>query len=138
MSTQDQAAPQQYVAALRTAVAQVGQLTTNVQDGKVTLDPAAGAQLLAALRAHTEDITTWQRQIGQLSASLPLGNNPVANSMGIKFSHRADGGDMSLATVLAQYQTAVTDATDAIDQAMQRYAENEDTIGQTFGRIAAN
>ena len=137
-AAQGQGVPVQAVARLREAVAQVGQLTTNVQDGKVTLDPAAGAQLLAALRAHTDDITAWQRQIGELSASLPLGDNPVASSMGIKFSHRADGGDMSLASVLAQYQTAVSDATDAIDQAMRRYAANEETIGQDFSRIAAD
>ena len=123
---------------LRSAVAQVGQLSVNVQEGKVTLDPAAGAQLLSSLRSHSEEITAWQRQIGELSASLPLGQNPVAESMGIKFSHRADGDDMSLATVLAQYQAAITDATSAIEQAMQRYADNETTIGQSFGRIAAS
>jgi hypothetical protein len=123
---------------LRSAVAQVGQLSTNVQEGKVTLDPAAGAQLLSSLRAHSEEITSWQRQIGELSSSLPLGQNPVAESMGIKFSHRADGDDMSLATVLAQYQTAITDATSAIEQAMQRYADNEATIGESFGRISAS
>lgn len=123
---------------LRTAVAQVGQLSTNVQEGKVTLDPATGAQLLSSLRSHSEEITSWQRQIGELSSSLPLGQNPVAESMGIKFSHRADGDDMSLATVLAQYQTAITDATSAIEQAMQRYVENEATIGTSFGRISAS
>jgi uncharacterized protein YgfB (UPF0149 family) len=125
----------QQVAQLRDAMAQVGQLTVNVRDGKVTLDPAAGAQLLAALRAHGADIASWQRQVGDLSGALPLGNNPVANSMGHKFAQRADGDGLSLATVLAQYETAVADATDAIEQAMQRYADNEDSIGQDFGRI---
>jgi hypothetical protein len=123
---------------LRGAVAQVGQLTANVRDGKVTLDPAAGAQLLAALRTHTEDITSWQGQVGELSGSLPLGNNPVGNAMGVKFSHRADGDSMSLASVLTQYQSAVADATAAIEQAMQRYASTEDDIQQNFGRISAS
>jgi hypothetical protein len=127
-----------YVVALRGAVAQVGQLSVNVRDGKVTLDPAAGAQLLNALRSHSEDISGWQRQVGDLATALPLGNNPVGDSMAQKFSQRADGGDTSLAAVLAQYQDAVTDATDAIEDAMRRYADNEDAIGQHLGRISAS
>jgi hypothetical protein len=52
---------------LRTAVTQVGQLGANVRAGKVTLDPAVGAKLLASLRAHAEDVAVWQRQVGDLA-----------------------------------------------------------------------
>lgn len=132
------AADAQALTELRRTVAQVGQLSVNVQEGRVTLDPAAGAQLLSSLRTHSEEIAGWQSQVGELSGSLPLGQNPVAESMGIKFSHRADGDETSLAAVLAQYQTAITDATSAIEQAMQRYADNETTIGDSFRRISAS
>lgn len=138
MSGQPDQQARDYVVALRGAVAQVGQLSVNVRDGKVTLDPAAGAQLVNALRSHAEDIASWQRQVGDLAGALPMGNNPVGNSMAQKFSQRADGGETSLASVLAQYQNAVTDATDAIEQAMRRYAANEDAIGEHLGRISAS
>ena len=122
---------------LRAAVTQVGQLGQNVRDGKVTLDPAVGAKLLSALRSHADDVGDWQRQVGQLAQPLPMGNNPVGTSMGEKFSQRADGHGTALATVLAQYRSAVTDAGDAVEQAMQLYASNEDNIQQAFGRISA-
>ena len=122
---------------LRQAVADVGQLGVNVRAGKVRLDPAVGSALLVAMRAHAEEIAQWQRRAGELAQPLPLGNNPIGTSMGAKFSSRAQGHDTALSTVLAQYRDAVVDAGAAIEQAMQRYAGNEQAIHDSFRRISA-
>lgn len=121
---------------LRQAVVGVNQLSANVRDGKVTLDPATGAALLAALREHADDINNWMRRTGELAQHLPMGNNPVGTAMAGKFSGRAEGENMALATVLAQYHDAVSAATDAIDAAMRQYQANEEHISQSFNRIS--
>lgn len=123
---------------LRQAVADVGQLGVNVRAGRVRLDPAVGSALLVAMRAHADEIAEWQRRAGELAQPLPLGNNPVGNSMGVKFAGRAQGHDTALSTVLAQYRDAVADASTAIEQAMQRYAGNEQAVHDSFRRISAN
>lgn len=122
---------------LRQAVADVGQLGVNVRAGKVRVDPAVGSALLVAMRAHAEEIAQWQWRAGELARPLPLGDNPVGTSMGVKFASRAQGHDTALGTVLAQYRDAVVDAGAAIEQAMQRYAGNEHAIHDSFRRISA-
>jgi hypothetical protein len=121
---------------LKSAAVAINQLNENVRDGKVTLDPQTGADLLAALREHGQDVTDWQSRVGELAQPLPLGNNPVANAMGEKFSGRATGQNMALSSVLSTYHDAITDATNAIDEAMQRYADNEQTFSQSFRRLS--
>ena len=123
---------------LRSTIVAVNQLGDNVREGKVTLDPAVGASLLAALREHADDVTEWQQRVGDLAQPLPMGNNPVGAAMGGKFAGRATGQDMALASVLATYHEAVLDATNAIDEAMRRYADTEDGISQAFNRMTAN
>jgi hypothetical protein len=123
---------------LHQAVVQVNQLGDNVHSGKVTLDPAVGAGLVAALRAHSDDIADWQRQVGSLARELPMGANPVGSAMGQKFSQRAVGHDVALSTVLAQYRATVDDATGAIENAMSRYRGTEEEIHQSLGRIQAD
>jgi hypothetical protein len=122
---------------LGAAVADVGQLGVNVRAGRVRLDPAVGAQLLATMRAHADDIAAWQQRVDDLARPLPLGNNPVSTSMGAKFNGRAQGRDTALATVLAQYRDAVLDASDAIEQAMRGYAATENAIHDALRRISA-
>lgn len=133
----DQNFSQNYTELSRAVVA-VNQLGENVREGKVSLDPAVGAALLAALREHADDVIDWQQRVGELAQNLPMGNNPVGTAMGAKFSGRAQGQDMALASVLDAYHEAVVDATTAIDQAMRLYHSNEDQISQAFGRIQAD
>lgn len=119
---------------LRAAVANVAQLGADVRSGRVVLDPATGAKLLATLQQHSVDVGDWSASTQTISRSLPMGNNPVGAAMSAKFTGRVEGHPQALVTVISMYHDAVNSACQAISQAMAQYADNEDSISSAMRR----
>lgn len=122
------------VAELRTAVTDVAQLGADVRSGKVVLDPATGAKLLATLQQHSVDVGEWSASTQSISRGLPMGNNPVGAAMSAKFTGRIESDPQALVTVISMYHDAVNSACQAISQAMAQYADNEDAISTALRR----
>jgi hypothetical protein len=123
------------VVALHASVARIAQLKTDVQAGRVVIDPAAGRELQTALREQADRAEAWRDRARGMARSAPLGRNFVGESMAQKFQRRADGDQLSFATVLDQYRTGLLDAHAAVDEAMRRYAETDQTHEATFRRL---
>jgi Arc/MetJ family transcription regulator len=121
--------------ALHASMARIAQLKSDVQAGRVVMDPATGERLRTTLAEQADRATAWRDRARGLARSAPLGRNYVGQSMAGKFQRRADGDQLSFATVLDQYRAGLLDAHAAVDEAMRRYAETEQVHVAGFRRL---
>jgi hypothetical protein len=126
------------VVALGTSMARIAQLKTDVQAGRVVIDPAAGRELQAALQEQADRAGAWGERARAMARKAPMGRNFVGESMAQKFQQRADGNEFSFATVLDQYRTGLLDAHAAVGEAMRRYADGDQVHAASFRRIDAS
>jgi hypothetical protein len=121
---------------MRVLTANVGQLRDQVRSGQLSLDPAAGQEILALLTEQMDQVDGWLQRGQGLARRAPLGANPVGEAMAAKFETRAGGDtDTSFTGVLTPYRQVLQDAHDAVNEAMQKYQAVEQDQADHFQRI---
>ncbi|MGP4018688.1 hypothetical protein [Saccharopolyspora sp. 5N708] len=133
LGSEEQAAP-----AVRAAVSGPtgGAFGEQVRSGGIVLEPGVGERLLAALDDYIAMADESLAKARTMSRAAPLGDNPVAHAMAEKFKQRADGGAGSLVDSLDTYLASLTDARDAVQEAMRRYADDQQAQAAELRRIA--
>jgi hypothetical protein len=134
--TQGTAPTQGASQALARSAAEVGALRENVKSGRLSLDPSAGEQIRSMLAEQMTRVDTWLKQAGNLARQAPLGQNPVGQAMAAKFAQRADSKDDSFTGVLTRYRQVLSDAHDALSDAMRQYRELDDSAAESLRRLA--
>lgn len=132
VTTPDQAPSQ----ALARSAAEVGTLREKVQSGSLRLDPATGEEIRSMLVELSGKVDTWLAQAGSLAHPAPLGQNPVGTAMAAKFVSLAHSEEESLADALRCYRQVLTDAYDAVTDAVRRYQVIDDAAAQSFRALA--
>lgn len=122
-------------AGLNAPSAEVAELRSQVESGQVVLDPGTGQRLQAALSDEVERVAGWAQRVRGLARKAPFGNNMVGEAMADKFQQRAEGDPDSFAATLDQYRKVLTDAHDAVSDAMRRYAQTDQSVADDFGKI---
>ncbi|MCI2415799.1 hypothetical protein MOQ72_00045 [Saccharopolyspora sp. K220] len=123
-------------AALARSAEEVGTLRQNVESGKLKLDPAAGEAILAMLTEQRDQVDAWLARANNLARRAPLGQNPVADAMAVKFVSRTANQDGSFSDVLTRYRQILEEAHDAIGDAMRRYRELDEQAADSFRKVA--
>lgn len=120
---------------LHTKSAEVTELGSQVESGQVVLDPETGKRLQDALSDEAERVAGWLDRVRGLARKAPFGSNVVGEAMAGKFQQRADGDPDSFAATLDQYRKVLSDAHDAVSDAMRRYARTDESMAEEFGKI---
>lgn len=92
----------------------------------LVVDQATGERLATYLDEQIGRTQRWIERARSMTQPIPLGTNPVGQSMAEKFRTRADGGPESFVGVIEDYREALIDAKDAVQAAMRDYREGED------------
>jgi hypothetical protein len=134
--TQGTAPTQGASQALARSAAEVGTMHENAKSGRLSLDPSAGEAIRSMLAEQMTKVDTWIKQAGNLARHAPLGQNPVGQAMAAKFAQRAESKDDSFAGVLTRYRQILSDAHDAISDAMRQYRQNDDSAAESLRKLA--
>lgn len=122
---------------LRGSAVAVGALRSDVEAGRLRLDPAAGREVRELLSEQLGQVDAWLRRAEDLGRRAPLGQNPVGEAMAGKFVDRTTSEGDSFTGVLKEYRRVLDEAREAVAEAMRRYETADEHAVDMFQKLRA-